>query len=129
MNCQTYYCFIISLSLSGSYTPSDASKNDATPAQGLHDPKDLKGVMPVLDHCLYNGGDGGDVLCSGLRAEASADLELGLRGTEGLLTVVVRRRDGRICQEGKRKRPAIHISVSVGFQCNFAQFGGVCQVL
>ena len=27
------------------------------------------------------------------------------------------------------KRPARHISVSAGFQCNFAQFGGVCQVL
>ena len=97
--------------------------------KGCYDPKDLEGVLPVLDRCLYDGGNGGIVLRSGLRAEASADLELGLRGTEGLLTVVVRRRDGRICQEGKRKRPAIHISVSVGFQCNFAQFGGVCQVL
>ena len=27
------------------------------------------------------------------------------------------------------KRLARHISVSAGFQCNFAQFGGVCQVL
>ena len=64
--------------------------------KGCYDPKDLEGILPVLDHCLY---DGGVVLRSGLRAEASVDLELGLRGTEGLLTVVVRRRDGRICQE------------------------------
>ena len=28
-----------------------------------------------------------------------------------------------------RKRPARHISVSIGFLYNFAQFGGVCQVL
>ena len=29
----------------------------------------------------------------------------------------------------RRKRPARHISVSIGTWCNFAQFGGVCQVL
>ncbi len=68
--------------------------------KGRYDPKDLEGVLPVLDRCLYDRGDGGVVLCSDLRVEASADLELGLRGTEGLLTVVVRRRDGRICQRG-----------------------------
>ena len=69
--------------------------------KGCYDPKDLEGVLPVLDRCLYDGGDGGVVLRSGLRAEASANLELGLRGSEGLLTVVVRRRDSKICQEGE----------------------------
>lgn len=66
-----------------------------------------KGGLPVLDRCLYDGGDGGVVLCPDLRAEASADLELGLRGTKGLLTVVVRRRDGRICQEGEDVVPVL----------------------
>ena len=75
--------------------------------KGCYDPKDLEGVLPVLDRCLYDGGDGGVVLRSGLRAEASADLELGLRGTEGLLTVVVRRRDDRICQEGEDVVPVL----------------------
>lgn len=72
-------------------------------SKGCYDPKDLEGVLPVLGRCLYNRGDGGVVLCSDLRAEASADLELGLRGTEGLLTVVVRRWDGRICPEVEYK--------------------------
>lgn len=52
--------------------------------EGRYDLKDLEGVLPVLDRRLYDGGDGGVVLYAGLRAEASADLELGLRGTEGL---------------------------------------------
>ena len=56
--------------------------------KGCYDPKDLEGVLPVLDRCLYDGGDGGVVLCSDLRAEeASADLELGLCGTEALQEV------------------------------------------
>lgn len=75
--------------------------------KGCYDPKDLEGVLPVLDRYLYDGGDGGVVLCSDLRAEASADLDLGLRGTEGLLTVVVRRRDCRICQEGEDVVPVL----------------------
>lgn len=50
--------------------------------KGCYEPKDLEGVQPVLNRCLYDGGDGGDVLCSGLCAEASADLELGFRWTE-----------------------------------------------
>ena len=32
-------------------------------------------------------------------------------------------------EQNIRKRPARHISVSIGTWCNFAQFGGVCQVL
>ena len=75
--------------------------------KGRYDPKDLEGVLSVLDRRLYDGGDGGVVLCSSLRAEASADLELGLRGSESLLTVVVRRRDGRICQEGEDVVPVL----------------------
>ena len=75
--------------------------------KGCYDPKDLEGVLPVLDRCLYDGGDGGVVLRSGLRAEASANLELGLRGSEGLLTVVVRRRDSKICQEGEDVVPVL----------------------
>ena len=43
-------------------------------SKGCYDPKDLEGVLPVLDRCLYDGLDGGVVLHSGLRAEASADL-------------------------------------------------------
>ncbi len=31
--------------------------------KGRYDPKDLEGVLPVLDRCLYDGGDGGVVLC------------------------------------------------------------------
>ena len=92
---------------------------------GCYNPKDLEGVLPVLDRCLYDGGDGGVVLRSGLRAEASANLELGLRGSEGLLTVVVRRRDGRICQEGEDVVPVLGDAL---FQ--FVQFGvgtvGLC---
>src|SRR5574344_1766292 len=76
-------------------------------SKGCYDPKDIEGVLPVLDRCLYDGGDGGVVLGSDLRAEASADLELGLRWTEGLLTVVVRRRGGRICQEGEDVVPVL----------------------
>ena len=87
-------------------------------SKGCYDPKDLEGVLPVLDRCLYDGGDGGVVLCSGLRAEASADLELGLRGTEGLLTVVVRRRDDRICQEGEDVVPVLGDALF-----EFVQFG------
>ena len=75
--------------------------------QGSYDPKDLEGVLPVLDRRLYDGGDGGVVLCAGLRAEASADLELCLGGPEGLLAVVVRWRDGRVCQEGEDVVPVL----------------------
>ena len=86
--------------------------------KGCYDPKDFEGVLSVLDRCLYDGGDGGVVLRSGLRAEASADLELGLRGTEGLLAVVVRRRDGRICQEGEDVVPVFGDALF-----EFVQFG------
>ena len=65
--------------------------------EGRYDPKDLKGVLPVLDRRLYDGGDGGVVLCAALRPEASADLEFGLGGTERLLAVIVRGRNGRVC--------------------------------
>ena len=44
-------------------------------SKGRYGPKDLESVLPVLDRCLYDGGDGGVVLCSDLRAEASIDLE------------------------------------------------------
>ena len=90
--------------------------------KGCYDPKDLEGVMPVLDRCRY---DGGVVLCSGLSAEASADLELGLRGSECLLTVVVRRWDSRICQEGEDVVPVLGDALF-----EFVQFGvgtvGLC---
>ena len=75
--------------------------------EGRYDPKDLEGVLPVLDRRLYDGGDGGVVLCAGLRAEASADLELGLGGTERLLAVIVRGRNGRVCQEGEDVVPVL----------------------
>ena len=75
--------------------------------QGCYDPKDLEGVLPVLDRRLYDGGYGGVVLCPGLRAEASADLELCLGGPEGLFAVVVRRRDGRVRQEGEDVVPVL----------------------
>ena len=70
-----------------------------------YDPKDLEGFCPFLTAVCI--GDGGVVLGSDLRAEASADLEFGLRGSEGLLTVVVRRRDCRICQEGEDVDPVL----------------------
>lgn len=93
--------------------------------KGCYDPKDLEGVLPVLDRCLYDGGDGGIVLGTDLRAEASADLELGLRRTEGLLAVIVRRRDGRICQEGENVVPVLGDALF-----EFVQFGvgtvGLC---
>lgn len=93
--------------------------------KGCYDPKDLEGVLPVFDRCLYDGGDGGVVLRFDLRAEASADLELALRGTEGLLTVVVRRWDGRICQEGEDVVPVLGDALF-----EFVQFGvgtvGLC---
>ena len=31
-------------------------------SKGCYDPKDLEGVLPVLDRSLYDGGDGGVVL-------------------------------------------------------------------
>ena len=75
--------------------------------EGRYDPKDLEGVLPVLDRRLYDGGYGGVVLCSGLRAEASADLELGLGGAEGLFAVVVRGRDSWARQEGEDVVPVL----------------------
>ena len=75
--------------------------------EGRYDPKDLEGVLPVLDRRLYDGGDGGVVPCAGLRAEASADLELGLGGTERLFAVVVRGRNGGVCQEGEDVVPVL----------------------
>ena len=86
--------------------------------KGCYDPKDLEGVLPVLDRCLYDGGDGGVVLCFDLRAEASADLELGLRGSECLLTVVVHRWDGRIYKEGEDVVPVLSDALF-----EFVQFG------
>ena len=75
--------------------------------EGRYDPKDLEGVLSVLDRRLYDGGYGGVVLCAGLRTEASADLEFGLRGTESFLAVVVRRRNGGVCQEGEDVVPVL----------------------
>ena len=69
--------------------------------KGRNDPKDLEGVLPVLDRRPYDGGDGGVVLRAGFRAEASADLEFGLGRPQGLLAVVVRGRDGRVREEGE----------------------------
>ena len=83
-----------------------------------YDPKDLEGVLPVLDRRLYDGGDGGVVLCTGLRAEASADLELGLRGPEGLFAIVVRGRNGRVRQEGEDVVPVLGDAL-----LEFVQFG------
>ena len=75
--------------------------------KGRYDPKDLEWVLPVLDRRLYDGGDCGVVLCSGLSVEASADLELGLGGPEGLLAVVVRGRDIGVRQEGEDMVPVL----------------------
>lgn len=86
--------------------------------EGRYDPKDLEWVLSVLDRRLYDGGDGGVVLCSGLSAEASADLELGLRGPEGLFAVVVRGRDGRVRQEGEDVVPVLGDAL-----LEFVQFG------
>ena len=72
-----------------------------------NDLQDLKGVLPVLDRRLYDGGDGGVVLHAGLGTEASADLEFGLGRPERLLTVIVRRRDIRIGQEGEDVVPML----------------------
>lgn len=47
-------------------------------SKGRYDLKDLEGVLSVLDRRLYDGDDGGVVLRSGLRAEASADVDSGL---------------------------------------------------
>lgn len=69
--------------------------------KGRNDPKDLEGVLPVLDRRPYDGGDGGVVLRAGFRAEASADLEFGLGRPQGLLAVVVRGRDGGVREEGE----------------------------
>ena len=86
--------------------------------EGGYDAKDLEGVLPVLDRRLYDGGDGGVVLCAGLRAEAFADLELGLRGPEGLLAVVVRGRNGRVRQEREDAVPVLGDTL-----LEFVQFG------
>ena len=69
--------------------------------KGCNDPKDLEGVLSVLDRRLYDGGNGGVVLHAGLRPEAAADLEFGLGWPQGLLAVVVRGRNLRIRQEGE----------------------------
>ena len=68
---------------------------------GGNGPKDLEGVLSILDRRLYNSGDSGVVLDTGLGAEAAADLELGLGGSESLLAVVVRRWDSGVGQEGE----------------------------
>ena len=86
--------------------------------EGRYDPKDLEGVLSVLDRRLYDGGDGGVVLCTGLCAEASADLEFGLRGTEGFLAVIVRGRDSRVRQEGEDVVPVLDDAL-----LEFIQFG------
>ena len=75
--------------------------------EGRYDPKDFEGVLPVLDRRLYDGCDGGVVLCAALRPEASADLEFGLGGPERLLAVIVRGRNGRVCQEGEDVVPVL----------------------
>lgn len=86
--------------------------------EGRYDPKDLEGVLPVLDRRLYDGGYGGVVLCAGLRTEASADLELGLGGAEGLFAVVVRGRDSWARQEGEDVVPVLGDAL-----LEFVQFG------
>lgn len=68
--------------------------------EGRNDPKGLEGVLSVLDCRLYDGGYGGVVFHTGLRPEASADLELGLGRPEHLLAVVVRGR-GRPGSRGR----------------------------
>ena len=81
--------------------------------KGRYDPKDLEGVLSVLDRRLYDGGDGGVVLCPGLRAEASADLELCLGGPEGLLAVVVCRRVSFIRSASRLLRSPVLKSFSI----------------
>ena len=75
--------------------------------KGRYDPKDLEGVLPVLYRRLYDGGDGGVVLCAGLGPEASADLEFGLGRPECLLAVVVRGWDERVGEERKDVVPVL----------------------
>mgnify|MGYP007025037629 CR=1 FL=1 len=75
--------------------------------KGRDDPKDLEGVLSVLDRRLYDGGDGGVVFHTGLGPEASADLEFGLGRPECLLAVVVRGRDIRVREEGEDVVPVL----------------------
>lgn len=53
--------------------------------KGRDGPKDLEGVLPVLDRRLYDGDNGGVVFRAGFRTEASADLEFGLGRPQSLL--------------------------------------------
>ena len=39
--------------------------------KGCYDQKDLEGVLPVLDRCLYDGGDGGVVHIQSLAAHGA----------------------------------------------------------
>ena len=72
-------------------------------SKGRYGPKDLEGVLPVLDRCLYDGGDGGVVLCSDLRAEASIDLEFVKFGV-GTVSLCI---DRRPCE--KFIKPLLHL--------------------
>ena len=95
-------------------------------SKGRNDPKDLKGVLPVLDRRLDDGGDGGVVLHACLGAEAPADLEFGLGRPERLLAVVVRGRDIRIGQEGEDVVPVFCNTLLEFVKFRFLPvFGGV----
>ena len=96
--------------------------------KGRDDPKDLEGVLSVLDRRLYDGGDGGVVFHTGLGPEASADLEFCLGRPERLLAVVVRGRDGRVREEGEDVVPvlcdALFEPVQLGFLPVFPRVDG-----
>ena len=96
--------------------------------KGRDDPKDLEGVLSVLDRRLHDGGDCGVVFHAGLGPEASADLEFGLGRPERLLAVVVRGRDGRVREEGEDVVPvlcdALFEPVQLGFLPVFPRVDG-----
>ena len=70
-------------------------------SKGCNNPKDLKGVLSVLDRCLDDGGNGSIVPGSFLGAEAPADFQFGLGRSQCLLGVIIRGRNSGIGEEGK----------------------------
>ena len=82
-------------------------------SKGCYDPKDLEGVLPVLDRCLYDGGDGGVVLCSDLRAEASIDLEFVKFGVGSVGLCIDRRPCKKFIKPFLHLRPYVRPDISL----------------
>ena len=82
-------------------------------SKGRYDPKDLEGVLPVLDRCLYDGGDGGVVLCSDLRAEASIDLEFVKFGVGSVGLCIDRRPCKKFIKPFLHLRPYVRPDISL----------------